>query len=154
MTNTVELNRWGYPVNRIGLDAWSQMMKRENDHRIKEYAAEGRPDLRPQEILEVGHEIDLHTLSRQTNVGKIGHLAEAHGWLVKVGESKYRTAERWVKGEVVPGKEMVWRWVQGISPDRRHHFLVRDKDFRIDGIPVEDIDEVKISIDEWGSDPA
>lgn len=144
------LNRHGYPIDRTGMDAWSLAIKRENDKRMKTIEAKSRPELRAAEIVEDGHEIPLESLTRRTKIGKLGHLAVEAGWTVKAGESMYRTAERWVKEAVVPGKLESHRWVQGVSPDRRHHFSASTSLIMLDGWPVDSIEEALIHVTELG----
>lgn len=152
-----ELNRHGYPIDRTGLDAWSLKMKRENAKKMAVLEAKDRPDLREAEVVDAGHEIPLEGLSKRSTVGKIAHLAFEHGWLVKVGASHYRTADRFVKEEIVEGKVVEHSWVNAISPDGKHHLSVSKEVIVLDGWPVMDteevkaIDEVKVHIMELGN---
>lgn len=145
-----ELNRHGYPIDRTGLDAWSLSMKREEEKKMKVAEAKDRPELREAEVVELGHEIPLENISKRTTVGKIAWLAAERGWIVKVGASHYRTADRWVKEQVVEGKIVEHNWVNALSPDGEHYLSVSKEIYLIDGHPVGDIDEVKVHIDELG----
>lgn len=141
-----KFNRHGYPFDRTGLDAWSLTLKRENDKKMKLAAAKKTPPLREQEIVEMGHEVEISEVSKRTTVGKIAHLAAEYGWLVKVGRSKYRTADRMWKGEVKEGEIKTWYFTQALSPDRKHHISVSTEMLLVDGWVVDDVDEVKIHI--------
>lgn len=145
-----ELNRHGYPVDRTGLDAWSLKMKRENAKKMAVLEAKDRPDLRDAEVVTDGHEVELTSLSRASTVGKIAHLAAEHGWIVKVGMSEYRKADRWVKEAIVEGKVEKHYWVNALSPDGAHYLSVSKEVYLIDGWPVGELDEVKIHIAELG----
>lgn len=135
------------------LTGWEVYVLKEQSKRDKLEEAKDRPPLREAEVVTMGHEIDWSTMTRQTTVGKIAHLAVDHGWEVKVGESEYRTADAMYKGEVKLGVIKKHRWVQAISPDRQHHISVSTDLKILDGWPVTDLDEVKIHISEFGIEP-
>lgn len=146
-----ELNRHGYPIDRTGYDAWSIYTKREREKKMTMLEAKERPPLRDAEIVTNGHEVPLDTLKRNSTVGKIAHLANDHGWIVKLGMSEYRTADRYLKEEVVEGRIEKHYWVNAFSPDMQHYLSVSKEVFILDGWPVGDIDEVKIHISELGN---
>lgn len=109
------------------------------------------PPLREAEVLVDGHEVeDWSFLTRQTTVGKIAWLAADNGWTVKVGESQYRKADAMYKGEVREGKVVIFRWVQALAPNGGHHLSVSTDLYLLDGWPVDELDEVKIHIVEYG----
>lgn len=143
------------------LTGWDVYVLKENEkkRKLEEEAIKNadHPPLRGPEVVVEGHEIeDWSFLTRQTTVGKIAYLADEYGWTVKVGESQYRTADRMWKGAVREGKVEVFRWVQAISPDRKHHISVSAGLVIMDGWPIQDteevkaVDEVKIQIAEFG----
>lgn len=134
----------------VQLTGWDQYVLKEQAKKAKLEEAKDRPALREAEVVTVGHEIDWSSMNRLTTVGKIAHLAADHGWDVKVGESEYRTADAMYKGEVKLGVVKKHRWVQALSPDRKHHISVSADLKLLDGWPVQDLDEVKIHIDEFG----
>lgn len=138
------------------LTGWDRFVISEMEKKRKEQEEAlknaDHPPLREAEVIVPGHEVeDWSFLTRQTTVGKIAYLADEHGWTVKVGESQYRTADRMYKGEVREGKTETFRWVQAVSPDRKHHISVSTGLLILDGWPIEDIDEIKIHISEYGT---
>lgn len=135
------------------LTGWQYLRKKEKEHQQKEWDAQGRPELKEQYIIVPGHQVPVETLNKRSTVGKIAHTAVEYGWETKLGESEYMTAERWVKGEVVPGRRETFHWVQAMSPDRLHHISASSLMLMCDGFQVEEKDEVLIHLAEYGIDP-
>jgi hypothetical protein len=133
------------------LDGWGYMVRAELEKEARKKEANPGPELRPHEILVHGHEIPLDkTVKKNSTVGKVAWFAVEHGWSVKVGEATFRKPDHLRNGEVVKGAEVSWRWTQGISPDRLHHFSVSTELLLYDGWPVDSVAEVKVGISEHG----
>lgn len=135
------------------LTGWEYLIAKEREKQQKEWDAEGRPPLKEQHIVVPGHLIPVDSINRQSTVGKVAHAAVEYGWETRLGESEYVTAERWVKGEVVPGKREVFRFVHALSPDKQHYLSASSILLLCDGHVVDDKDEVLIHIAEYGIDP-
>lgn len=142
MTDTAErLSGWEYEARKI------------REKEAAEKAANPGPTLRPQEVVVDGHEIPLDTsIQKNSTVGKIAWLADGYGWDVKIGEAVYRTRDRVEKGEVIEGKEVTWRWVQGVSPNRRHYFSASTKLILYDGWPIPNVGELEVGLVEHGQE--
>lgn len=142
MTATVErLSGWEYEARKI------------REKEAAREAANPGPVLRPHEVVVQGHEIPLDSsVKKNSTVGKIAWLAYEHGWDVKVGEAVYRKPDRVQKGEVIEGKEVAWRWVQGVSKNRRHHFSASTELILYDGWPIESVGELEVGLIEHGEE--
>lgn len=138
------------------LTGWQYLVLKEHEKQQREWDAEGRPPLKEQYVTVPGHIIPVENLTRQSTVGKLAWAAVEHGWKIRIGESEYVTAERWIKGAVVPGKPQVFRWVQGaiIKDGVKHHFSASNLMLMLDGEIVDNKEEVLVHISELGTEGA
>lgn len=132
------------------LTAWEYQARKIQEKKDKEEAANPKPHLREAEVIEMGYEIPVEELSGRSHPGIIAKYALAHGWDVKAGQSKYRTADRMWKGAVKEGEVKAHNWSQGISPDRKHHFTISTGMRLFDGWPADSLEEIKVGIFEYG----
>lgn len=130
------------------LTGWEVYVLKEQEKKDKLEAAKDRPPLKEAEVIEPGHEIPLAHLSKRTRIGRLGHFADIRGWDVKAGESAYRTAQRYLNGEIVDGRIEKLQWVQGVRGE--HHFTASANIILLDGWPADSPEEAMIHVEEYG----
>ena len=73
-------------------------------------------DLRTHEVTVAGHEIPISTLSKQSTVGKLAHLAVANGWETYCGVSEYYSGDHLqANGKVKLGKMGKNIWFEAVK---------------------------------------
>jgi hypothetical protein len=73
-------------------------------------------NLRPHEVTVQGHEIPISTLSKQSTVGKLAHLAVANGWETYCGVSEYFSGDHLqANGKVKLGKIGKNIWFEAVK---------------------------------------
>jgi len=94
---------------------WAAYFKNLKEGHLKD-KQETISKLRPQEITVPGHEVPISTLSKQSTVGKLAHLAVANGWETYCGVSEYYSGDHiQANGKVKLGKMGKNIWFEAVK---------------------------------------